>query len=159
MRSVLVGMMLAAAAPAGAADYVVVTLHADINAPADAAWSKVGGYCDIGKWAKLPCEMVSGTGGVGSVRKLAGGVIEEPMFAATAHSYTYGQTVGPNKGIDYHGTLAVEPTGARSSRATYTLIYDQALVPPDKRDAMKSGLQRFQRFLDTMKEMAEAPGQ
>lgn len=156
MRAAIAGLMLGLAAPAGAADYVVVDLHADVNASADAAWAKVGAFCDIGKWAKLPCELASGTGGVGSIRKLAGGAIEEPMLAATAHSYTYGQTVGPNKGIDYHGTLALEPTGANSSRAHYTLVYDQSLLPADKRDAMKAGLLRFQRFLDAIKQMAEA---
>jgi hypothetical protein len=156
MRMVIAGLMLGVAAPACAADYVVIQLHADVKASADTAWAKVGAFCDIGKWAKLPCELASGTGGVGSIRKLAGGAIEEPMLATTKYSYTYGQTVGPNKGIDYHGTLAFEPVGKNASRANYTLVYDQSLVPAEKRDSFKAGFQRFQGFLDTMKQMAEA---
>jgi hypothetical protein len=101
--------------------------------------------------------MVSGSGGVGSVRRLLDGVIEEPMIAKTAHSYTYGQTVGPNKDIDYHGTLAVEPTGPGTSRINYTLIYDQARVAEDKRVSMRDGMaQRFQAIVNDIKTMAEA---
>ena len=156
MRAMILGLMLGAAAPGMAADYVVIQLHADVKASAETAWAKVGAFCDIGKWAKLPCELGSGTGGIGSIRKLAGGVIEEPMVAATQYSYTYGQTLGPNKGIDYHGTLAFEPAGKNASKATYTLVYDQSLVPAEKRESFKAGFQRFQGFLDTIKAMAEA---
>ena len=52
--------------------------------------------------------------------------------------------------------MAFEPTGKDTSHATYTLVYDQSLLPADKRDAMKAGLQRFQGFLDAIKAMAEA---
>jgi hypothetical protein len=156
MRIVMAGLMLGAAAPACAADYAVIQLHIDAKVPADTAWAKIGSYCDIAKWAKLPCELVAGSGGVGSIRKLVGGVIEEPMVAATAHSYTYGQTVGPNKDIDYHGTLAVEPTGAGTSRIDYTLTYDQSHVAADKRVSMRDGMaQRFQVFMGPLKAQAE----
>lgn len=148
--------MFGVAAPACAADYVVITMHADVNAPADAAWSRVGGFCDIGKWAKIECELVSGTGGVGSVRRLVGGVVEEPMIGATARSYTYGQTVGDNKDMEFHGTLAIEPTGAATSRIDYTLIYDQDRVPAEKRAGLRAQFnERFAPAIQTMKAMAE----
>jgi len=157
MRAIIVSVLLMGAAPALAADYVVIPLHADIAAPADAAWAKVGDFCAIQTFAKLPCKLVSGTGGVGSIRSLANGVIEEPMLAQTSRSYTYGQIVGPNKGLDYHGTVAVESTGPATSRIDYTLVYDQALLPADKRDAMRTQLpSRFQVFVDAIKAMAEA---
>jgi hypothetical protein len=157
MRNLIGALLLVVAAPAGAADYVVIPLHIDANVSADTAWARIGTYCDIAKWAKMPCELIAGSGGVGSVRRLIGGVIEEPMVAATAHSYTYGQTVGPNKDIDYHGTLAVEPTGAGTSRIDYTLVYDQARVAADKRAGMRDGMgQRFQVFMNALKAQAEA---
>jgi hypothetical protein len=157
MRAIIISVLLMGAAPALAADYVVIPLHADIAAPADAAWAKVGDFCAIQTFAKLPCKLASGTGGVGSIRSLANGVIEEPMLARTSHSYTYGQIVGTNKGLDYHGTLAIEPTGPATSRVDYTLVYDQALLPADKRDAMRTQLpSRFQVFVDAIKAMAEA---
>jgi len=153
----IAALMLAAASPAMATDYVVIKLGADLNVSADAAWAKVGDFCAIEAWGKLPCTLASGSGDVGSIRSLAGGKVEEPMLARTAHSYTYGQTVGGNKGIDYHGTLAVEPTGRNTSRLSYTLLYDQSLVPADKRDAMRTQMPaRFQTFVDTLKKMAEA---
>jgi hypothetical protein len=156
MRALIAGLILCASAPACAADYVVITLHAEVDTPADVAWSRVGSFCDIGKWAKLPCELSSGTGGVGSVRQLAGGAVEEPMIGATSHSYTYGQTVGDSKDFEYHGTLAIEPTGAATSRVDYTLTYDEARVPEDKRDAMRDLLnQRFTAAIQNIKAMAE----
>lgn len=159
MRVLIAVVMLAAmaASPAAAADYVVVTLHADVNAPADAAWAKVGGFCDISKWAGLPCELAKGTGGVGSIRRLLGGAVEEAMIGATAHSYTYGQTVGSDKDIDYHGTIAIEPTGAATSRVDYTLTYDQDRVPADKRAALHDQMnQRFVAAVQNIKKLAEA---
>ena len=157
MRTGALAILAMAAMPALASDYVVIPLHADIAAPADAAWARVGDFCAIETFAKLPCKLVSGTGGVGSIRSLANGVIQEPMLARTSHSYTYGQIVGPNKGLDYHGTLAIEPTGPDTSRVDYTLVYDQSLLPADKRDAMRTQLpSRFQVFVDAVKAMAEA---
>ena len=35
---------------ASAADFVTVPLEATINAPADKAWPKINGYCQIGAW-------------------------------------------------------------------------------------------------------------
>ena len=156
MRTIATGLMLGAAVPAGAADYAVITLHADVNAPADVAWSRAGGFCDIGKWAKLQCELVAGKGGVGSIRRLAGGGIEEPMIGATARSYTYGQTLGESKDFDYHGTLAIEPTGAATSRVDYTLTYDESRVPSDQRAGVRSQIdQRFGAAVQNIKAMAE----
>jgi hypothetical protein len=156
VRTLIAGLMLGAAAPAFAADYVTVTLHADVNAPVDAAWARVGGFCDIGKWAKLQCELISGTGGIGSIRRLAGGAVEEPMIGATAHSYTYGQTVGDSKDFDFHGTFAIEPTGPATSRVDYTLTYDESRVPADQRAGMRALLnQRFVVAIQTIKAMAE----
>lgn len=157
MRGLVMGLMLGAATPACAADFVVIQLHSDAKVPADTAWAKVGNFCDIAKWAKMPCQLIAGSGGVGSIRRLIGGVIEEPMIGATGHSYTYGQTVGMNKDIDYHGTLAVEPTGPATSRIDYTLTYDQSLVAPEKRAGMREQMAvRFQPFLVALKQLAEA---
>lgn len=157
MRGMIIGLGLIAAAPAAAADYVVIALHADVAAPADTAWAKVGSYCDIAKWAKMPCTLVSGSGGVGSVRRLLGGIIEEPMIGATAHSYTYGQSIGMNKDIDYHATLAIEPTGPRTSRIDYTLMYDPARIAPEKRAGMADQMRKtFGPIVQNIKLMAEA---
>jgi hypothetical protein len=42
MRKLIVALMFGAAAPACAADYAVIELHADAKASVDAAWAKVG---------------------------------------------------------------------------------------------------------------------
>ena len=57
----------AAALSAGAAcaaDFVTVPLSVTLNAPADKAWPKINGYCQIGPWFKTTCELTSGKGAV-----------------------------------------------------------------------------------------------
>jgi hypothetical protein len=156
MRWIAAGL-LAIASPAMASDYVVIELHADVKASADTTWAKIGDYCAIEKWAGIACKLTSGTGGVGSIRTLNNGAAVEPMVAHASHSYTYSQIVGGSKGLDYHGTLAVDPVGRNASRITYTLLYDQSLVAAEKRETMHTGMAaRFQTFMDKMKGMAEA---
>ncbi|CAN5871246.1 hypothetical protein BH11PSE6_BH11PSE6_07720 [soil metagenome] len=153
----LPALLIGATAPAAAADYVVIRKEILVDRPADAVWRRIGDYCAIAEWLKLSCEIRSGSGDVGTVRRL-NGVTEEPMVARTAHSYTYGQTAGGMAAFDYHGTLAVEPAGPRQSRIVYTLIYDSALMPSD--DVRKAHYERigprFQGAIETMKALAEA---
>ena len=76
MRQLMtVAALLACTATAAAAapDYRAIKMEVHINKPAAEVWSKVGGYCDISKWLGLDCSIVSGDGGVGTVRSLAGG--------------------------------------------------------------------------------------
>ena len=144
------------ATSAPASDYVAIELHAPVSVSADAAWARVGRFCDIARWGKLKCALRAGSGGAGTVRVLNDGFAEEPMVGRASRSYTYGQTVGPNAALDYHGTLAVEPTGRRTARVDYTLVYDQARVPADQREKMRAQLaQRFQTFVDAIKAAAE----
>ena len=153
----LPALLIGAAAPAAAADYVVIRKEILVDRPADAVWRRIGDYCAIAEWLKLTCEIRSGSGDVGTVRRL-NGVTEEPMIARTAYSYTYGQTAGGMAAFDYHGTLAVAPAGPRQSRIVYTLIYDSALMPSD--DVRKAHYERigprFQGAIETMKALAEA---
>ncbi|HEV2700414.1 MAG TPA: SRPBCC family protein [Steroidobacteraceae bacterium] len=132
------GTACAADAPAGApaaapADYAVLNLSVSVNAPMDVVWQKVGGYCDIQAWLKLPCSLTSGTGEVGSIRHLAiGKGVDEIMVAKTAHSYTYTQ---PDTTILYHGTLQVVADGKGHSKLLYNLIWNQG---PDGTDDAKA---------------------
>jgi hypothetical protein len=87
---------LSATAAQAAGDYVSIVQETTINAPADVAWGKLKGYCDIGKWLKTTCEITQGTDGeLGAVRKIAGR-IEEVIVARTPMSYTYAD---PNQPI------------------------------------------------------------
>jgi hypothetical protein len=103
MRLTLGLAAIAAAAIGGAAhaaDFVTIKLETPVSAPADVAWKKVNGYCNIGAWFKTTCEITSGKDGeVGAVRVIAGR-ITELLVASTAWSYTYSQPKSP---IDYHG--------------------------------------------------------
>jgi hypothetical protein len=137
------------------ADYAVLNLHIDVDKPMDVVWKKVGGYCDIAAWLKLSCVMTSGSGDVGSVRRLADR-IDEVMVGKTAYSYTYTQ---PTTTILYHGTLQVVPNGDGHSTLLYNLFWNQAALTSDDAKA-KDRAQRtgnFTKALATMKAIAEAP--
>jgi hypothetical protein len=100
---------------------------------------------------------VSGSGDIGSVRRL-NGVTLETMVARTPHSYAYWQTAGNMAGYSYHGSLAAEPIDGRHTRLVYTLLYDAAQMPSDAiRVSEHARLNtRFVEPLNVMKKMAEA---
>jgi hypothetical protein len=152
---------LAIAAPAAAAepDYVTIVLTKEVNATPAHTWAKVGPFCAIQEWFKVPCSIASGDGkGVGTVRNLKRDTttIVEIMVAQTPYSYTYTQ---PTTTILYHGTIAAEPLdGGKRTKLVYTLFYDAAsLETPEKKAAdRESRSKRFNDGLDAMKAMAEA---
>lgn len=141
-----------------AGDYVSIVQETTVNAPADVAWSKVNGYCDIGKWlnpaAPLSCEITGGKDGeVGAVRKIAGR-IEEVIVAKTATSYTYADI---DTKILYHGTIEVRPVTKTTSKFVYTLFFDQTSIPAEQREANKTRrATMFANALGIMKAQAEA---
>lgn len=145
---------LAVAAPAHAGDYVAIVQETEIAAPAESAWAKVKGYCDIGGWLKTTCEITSGKDGeLGAVRTIAGRVVEV-IVAATPMSYTYAD-VDPK--LLYHGTVEIRPVDADTSKLVYSLFYDQASIPEDQREANRTRrAAMFKNVMATMKAQAEA---
>jgi hypothetical protein len=160
LSGVLMGLGVAlAGTPVDAATYVTIIKQVQVERSADAVWKKVGDFCAISVWMKTTCEYTSGTGGVGTVRRILNGATVEPMVAQTAHSYTYWQSAGNMAATGFHGTLAVEPDGSGRSRLSYTLFYDESALPSDAvRAAQRERLNgRFQELLGVMKSMAEKP--
>jgi hypothetical protein len=141
---------------AHAADFVTVPLETTINAPADKAWPKINGYCQIGAWFKTTCTEAGPAGQVGSVRTIAGRV-EELLVAKTAWSYTYSQPKSP---IDYHGTVEIQPIDKKTSKLLYTLVYDADALPKheaaDKAADKARRTTQFTGLVATMKAAAEA---
>lgn len=147
------GGAAAAAGAATAADYATIVLSVDVARPASEVWKKVGGFCDIGTWLKMKCVYTSGSGDLGTVRRLADR-IDEVMVAKTARSYTYTQ---PNTTILYHGTVAVEPAGPGKCKIIYSLFYDQSNLKTEeaKSQAREQRTTVFNRALESMKQLAE----
>jgi polyketide cyclase/dehydrase/lipid transport protein len=143
------------AGSASAAEYTTIVQDISVDRPADVVWKKVGGYCDIATWLMVTCTYSSGTGDLGTVRRI-NDRIDEVMVAKTLHSYTYTQ---PTSTILYHGTLDVQADGRGRSKIIYTLFYDiSPLTTPEARSADRD--QRTARFaaaLAAMKKMSEAP--
>jgi hypothetical protein len=162
---------LAASAAAGAAlaqtpppapiianpTYAVIPLEIVVDRPADVVWKKVGPYCAIGEWLRIPagCKMLAGTGNeIGAIRSVGA----EVLVAATPMSYTYTQT--PKVGVPYnmyHGTLEVRPLTARTSKIVYTLIFDNSMLASDEARAadIAGRKSRFGQAMADMKTLAE----
>jgi hypothetical protein len=151
----LAAATLTAAAARAATDYVTVPLEVTVNAPADVAWKKISGFCDIGGWMHTTCELTSGKDHeVGAVRKIASRV-DEVLVASTAWSYTYAQPKSP---IDYHGTVEIRPVDKGHSKLLYTLVYDAAALPhPENKDQdLANRTKQFTNVINVMKGIAEA---
>lgn len=151
-------LALAGSAHAASGEYVSIVQETPIAAPAATAWSRLKGYCDVGKWLNpatpVPCEIIGGKDGeLGAVRKIAGR-IEEVIVAVTPMSYTYADL---NTAILYHGTVEVRPVDKTTSKLVYTLFFDQASIPADQRAANRDRRQKtFAGVMAVMKGAAEA---
>lgn len=145
--------VLLAGSDARAADYATIVLSVNVARPADAVWKKIGNFCEIGPVLKVSCVYTSGTGHLGTVRRLAGR-IDEVMVAQTLHSYTYTQ---PNSKILYHGTVDVQSEGPGGSKIIYSLFYDQSdlKTAAARAKAREQRTMVFTRALQTMKRIAE----
>jgi len=135
--------------------YVSIPLEISVNRPAAEVWKRVGKFCDIGEWLRIPCTIASGKDGeFGAVRSVAG----EVLVAKTELSYTYTQTVRAGRAYNlYHGTLEARPVTATTSKLIYTLIFDNSMLADDaareKDKAQKSA--QFTTALENMKILAE----
>ena len=152
----------AAAAPAAPVSVVVakptyasIPLEIMVNRPAADVWKRVGKFCDIGEWLRIPCTITSGKDGeFGAVRSVA----NEVLVGKTELSYTYTQTVRADRPYNlYHGTLEVRPLTATTSKVLYTLLWDNSMLPDEAaREKDKAGrTAAFTRAVNNMKTLAE----
>ncbi len=100
--------------------YISIPLEITVNRPAAEVWKRVGKYCDIGEWLRVPCTITSGKDGeFGAVRSIGG----EVLVGKTELSYTYTQPVRAGRPYNlYHGTLEARPVTATTSKIVYTLV-------------------------------------
>ena len=149
----------AAAAPVSSAvaapTYISIPLEIAVNRPAGEVWKRVGKFCDIGEWFRIPCTITSGKDGeFGAVRSVAG----EVLVARTELSYTYTQPVRNGRPYNlYHGTLEARPVTPTTSKLVYTLMFDNSMLADDAardRDRAQKTAQ-FTTALENMKILAE----
>jgi len=130
-------------------------METNVNKPAAEVWARVGKYCDIGEWLRVPCTITSGKDGeVGTVRSIG----KEILVGKTDLSYTYTQPVSAGQPyILYHGTLEARPVTATTSKIVYTLMWDNSPLADDAaKDADKTRRRtQFQTAVDNMKILAE----
>ena len=135
--------------------YISIPLEIMINRPAAEVWKRVGKYCDIGEWLRIPCTITSGKDGeFGAVRSVGA----EVLVGKSELSYTYTQTVRANRPYNlYHGTLEARPVTATTSKLVYTLMFDNSMLADDeareKDKTQKTAV--FTRALENMKILAE----
>ena len=154
------GATIMTAAPALAEpEYVTIEMEVDVAKPAEEVWAAVGGYCDIGEWLSVDCEITSGDGGMGTARVLAGGRVTEVLVAQTDLSYGYTQPSREGQFYDlYHGFMEAKPVTGDTSKIVYTLVYDISDKPDQA--SKDADIQRrrgmFETALENMKRIAEA---
>src|SRR5262245_49383768 len=109
--------------------YISIPLEIAVNKPAADVWKRVGKFCDIGEWLRIPCTITSGKDGeFGAVRSVA----NEVLVGKTELSYTYTQPVRADRTYNlYHGTLEARPVTATTSKLVYTLFFDNSMLPDD----------------------------
>jgi len=137
--------------------YISIPLEIAVNRPAADVWKRVGKYCDIGEWLRIPngCTITSGKDGeFGAVRSVAG----EILVGKTELSYTYTQAVREGRPYNlYHGTLEARPVTPTTSKLVYTLVFDNSMLADDaarERDKQQK-ITTFNRALENMKILAE----
>jgi len=135
--------------------YTGIVMEVAVNRPAAEVWKRVGKYCDIGEWFRIPCTITAGKDGeVGAVRSVA----NEVLVGRTDLSYTYTQPVREGRPYNlYHGTLEARPVTATTSKLVYTLMYDNSMLADDaarERDKAQR-TQQFTGALENMKILAE----
>ena len=130
--------------------YISIPLEITVNRPAAEVWKRVGKFCDIGEWLRIPCTITSGKDGeFGAVRSVAG----EILVGKTELSYTYTQPVRDGRPYNlYHGTLEARPVSSTTSKLVYTLFFDNSMLADDAaREADRA--RRTERFTQALKNM------
>jgi len=157
MIAPLLMMWLVGAAEARDPPYATLSQEIAIDRPADAAWARISGFCQVGAWLGASCAIKTpGPEGVGTIRRLYDR-FEEVMVAKTARSYTYVVRNSP-AGLAA-GTVEIRPEGRRRSRVIYTAIYEPEAAPEARQAGQASRIALFQKLLAGMKSEAErAPG-
>jgi hypothetical protein len=126
-----------------------------VNKPAAEVWKRIGKFCDIGEWLRIPCTITSGKDGeFGAVRSVA----NEVLVGKTELSYTYTQPVREGRPYNlYNGTLEARPVTPTTSKIVYTLFFDNSMLADDAaREADKARrLAQFTTALQNMKILAE----
>jgi hypothetical protein len=135
--------------------YTFIPLEIAINKPAADVWKRVGKFCDIGEWLRIPCTITSGTDGeLGAIRSVA----NEVLVGKTELSYTYTQPVREGRPYNlYHGTLEARPVTPTTSKLVYNLFFDNSMLADDaarERDRAQKTTQ-FTTALQNMKILAE----
>jgi hypothetical protein len=139
-------------------EYTRLEMEIDVERSAEELWAIVGGYCDIGVWANIECEIISGDGKIGTVRVLLGGAITEVMVAQTDLSYGYTQPVEEGQFYNlYHGFMEAKPVDDNRSKLFYTIVYDVSNLPDQaaKNADMAQRRDQFDKSLLDIKTLME----
>ena len=152
-------LLLAPAVFAAEPDYRTSHMEIDVAKSAPEVWAKVGDFCDIQEWfPNFDCVIVSGDGGVGTVRALAGGRVHEVLIGMTelSHGYTLPPPAGQFNNL-YHGFIEARPVTATTSKILYTLLLDVSDKPDEaaKQKDLDGRRATFEGALRKMKQIAE----
>lgn len=134
---------------------VDVKEEVSINAPVDAVWAKIGGWCAIKDWhpAVIECEEI--TEGDVTRRKLTldgGGTIMERLTGTADNSYSYVIEESPLPVANYAATIKVEADGD-NSKVTWSSTFDAKDKTDSEAAEIISGVYKggFEALVNDMK--------
>jgi hypothetical protein len=137
---------------AAAADYATISQDILVNRPIEAVWPRISGFCQIGPWIGTSCAITSGTGEIGTVRRI-GGRVDEVLVAKTERSYTY-VLRDPALGLG-SGTVEIRPAGTGKSRILYSVVYEAEPKAENRAAGRDRRAAIFAKALQAMKAEAE----
>ena len=77
-------------------------------------WKRIGKFCDIGEWFRIPCTITGTDGEFGAVRSVANEVLVGKTELLHLHA-----PVRAGRPTTYHGTLEARPVTATTSKLVY----------------------------------------
>ena len=150
------GVMLAAASPAGAANYYFTAIEVVVAAPIARIWDFLSDFCSFVTQGGQASTCTSGNGGVGSIRLSADGT-QDLVVATGVYSYAFVRIEGPLAEAGYHFALHLEEIDPLQSRIVVTLIWDEEFIPEADRDLIRlRQIQGLEGPLQDAKLVAEA---
>ena len=133
-----------------------IAVEDTIEAPADAAWSKLADFGGLGSWAPGISECKLEGSGVGAVRRIAMGGMEiaERLESLDdeARTLTYSITEGPMPTENYLAEIVVTPTGDASCAIRWSASFDAPSLSEEQAQGVAQGVQgSYQGMVDALK--------
>ena len=135
-----------------------INVEDTIDAPADAAWSKIAEFGGLEKWAPGVSECTVEGNGVGAVRRLSMGgmTIAERLESIDdeARKLSYSIVEGPMPTENYLAEIEITPAGDSRCAIRWSASFDAPGLEEDAANGIAQGVQgSYQGMVDALKKV------